>query len=91
MDFRGAAQAGLEGIPDHEVLAAAAKAGRILVTHDIRTMPKHFADFVQSAASAGVLLVSQQLPVQDAVEQLVLIWAASEPEEWINRICALPL
>jgi hypothetical protein len=61
------------------------------VTHDIKTMPWHFADFVQSAASAGVLLVSQQLPVQDAVEQLVLIWAASEPEEWINRICPLPL
>lgn len=91
MDFWTAVQAGLSGVPDREVLAASAKAGRILVTHDIRTMPTHFGDFVQSEVSAGVLLVPQHLPVPVAVEQLVLIWAASEPEEWVNRICALPL
>lgn len=91
VDFRSAVQAGLLGIPDLGVLEAAARAGRVLVTHDVKTMPKQFADFVQSAASAGVLLLSQQLPVQAAVEELVLIWTASDSEEWINRICALPL
>ncbi|HVT61699.1 MAG TPA: hypothetical protein VHR45_25290 [Thermoanaerobaculia bacterium] len=54
-------------------------------------MPKHFADFVQSGVSAGVVLVPQHLPVPVANEQLVLIWAASDPDEWVNRICALPL
>ena len=74
-----------------EVLAAAAKAGRILVTHDFRTMPRHFADFLQTAASPGVLLVSQRLPLPEVVDQLILIWAASNADEWLNRICRLPL
>src|ERR1700680_2762487 len=91
MDFSSALQAELAGLPDLEVLAVAAKAGRILVTHDFRTMPKHFADFLQSAASPGVLLVSQQLPVIEVVDQLILIWAASDADEWLNRICRLPL
>ena len=54
MDFRSAVEAGFAGIPDLEVLAASAKERRILVTHDFKTMPTHFADFVQSNMSAGV-------------------------------------
>lgn len=33
-----------EGMRDPQVLAIAASHGRILVTHDVRTMPRHFAD-----------------------------------------------
>jgi hypothetical protein len=91
IDFSSALQAELAGLPDLEVLAAAATAGRILVTHDFRTMPKHFADFLKTAASPGVLLVSQRLPVPEVVDQLILIWAASNADEWLNRICRLPL
>jgi hypothetical protein len=54
-------------------------------------MPKHFADFLHSTASPGVLLVSQHLPVTEVVDQLILIWAASDADEWLNRICRLPL
>jgi hypothetical protein len=91
VDFRSAADAGLVALPDREVLAAAAKAGRVLVSHDLKTMPRHFGEFVKSSVSPGVLLVPQRLPVPEAVEQLILIWAASEAEEWVNRICILPL
>lgn len=91
LDFASASQAGLAGLPDPEVLAISAKAGRILVTHDFRTMPKHFADFLEAGPSPGVLLVPQRMPAPVAVEQLILIWAASAPEEWVNRICRLPL
>ncbi len=31
-----------EGMADPEALAVAASLGRILVTHDVRTMPQHF-------------------------------------------------
>jgi predicted nuclease of predicted toxin-antitoxin system len=91
LDFSSADQAGLAGLADSEVLAVAAKDGRILVTHDFRTMPGHFSEFLQDGSSPGVLLVSQRLPVPEVVEQLILIWAASDPEEWVNRICRLPL
>jgi len=54
-------------------------------------MPKHFAEFIKKQASAGVIVVPQKLAVNGAVDDLVLIWGASESEEWINRIQALPL
>lgn len=43
IDFQTAAEANLRGVPDPEVLALAAQEQRILVTHDRRTMPRHFA------------------------------------------------
>jgi hypothetical protein len=42
MDFLAANEAKLEGVPDLEVLALAANQDRILVTHDRKTMPRHF-------------------------------------------------
>ena len=54
-------------------------------------MPKHFAEFIATQSSAGVLIVPQKLPVSQAVEELILIWAASEAEEWLNRVYVLPL
>jgi hypothetical protein len=73
------------------VLARAARDGRILVTHDVRTMPRHFAEFVQGNASPGVIIVPQHLPVSAVVDELLLIWSATTSEDWANRICYLPL
>ena len=89
IDFRTAHAAGLVALDDGQVLAA--RDGRILVTHDRKTMPKHFAEFIATDTSAGVIVVPQKLAVNAAVEDLILIWGASESEEWINRIKSLPL
>ena len=91
MDFLSANEADLEGVPDPKVLALAAAEDRILVSHDFRTMPRHFGNFLQAGySSAGVILVPQRLPVGEAIEELVLIWAASDAEEWQNRILRIP-
>jgi hypothetical protein len=34
--------------------------------------------------------VSQNAPVADVIEQLVLIWAASDADEWKDRIVNIP-
>jgi predicted nuclease of predicted toxin-antitoxin system len=86
LDFKSAGEAGLRGLPDPSVLAIAAEAGRILVTHDQRTMPGHFAEFLATRSSPGVIIVQQHLPVAAAAEELVLIWAGTQAEEWQNRI-----
>jgi hypothetical protein len=91
VDFRTASVAGLERLNDLEVLAVAAREGRVLVTHDSKTMPRHFAEFVASHTSAGVIVVPQHLAVSAVVDDLLLIWAATEAEEWANRICYLPV
>jgi hypothetical protein len=91
IDFQTAKAAGILGLLDDEVLSAAAREGRLLVSHDRETMPGHFTRFITDSASAGVLIVSQNLPIRDAIEEILLVWAASEPEEWRNRIGFLPI
>lgn len=91
IDFQTAQAAKLSGLKDEEVLALAAKESRILVTHDRKTIPHHFAVFIMSQTSPGVLIVPQKLQIANVVEDLILIWAVSEAEEWINRIRSLPL
>ena len=90
IDFHTAQAALFDGVPDPEVLAFSADAGRILVSHDFQTIPRHFQQFTRHRQSPGVLLVRQDLPVGKAVEALLLIWEASESDEWVNRICLLP-
>jgi predicted nuclease of predicted toxin-antitoxin system len=48
----------LPGLPDLQVLALAAQENRILVTHDRRTMPRHFASFVISHECPGVVIIA---------------------------------
>lgn len=90
LDFRTAVVAGLAGLTDAEVLALAAKDGRLLVTHET-TMPAHFGVFIASTKSPGVIVVAQSLATRQVVDELALIWAATDAEEWTNRIVYLPI
>ena len=91
IDFLSAHLARLRGIPDPEVLAIAARDGRILVTPDFRTMPRHFGEFLEARGSSpGVFLVKQRTPVAPVIDELVLVWAASDPSDWVNRILEIP-
>jgi predicted nuclease of predicted toxin-antitoxin system len=89
--FMQAYEAGAAGKDDLTVLQIAAEQNRILVSHDLRTIPKYFRQFVMRQASPGVILIPQKLPLNMAIEQLLLIWLASEAEEWVNQIRFLPL
>lgn len=91
IDFQTAMTAGLPGLADPEVIARAATDRRVLVTHDRKTMPRHFAEFIARKTSPGLLVIPQSLSVAAAVEELILIWSATEAETWVNRISVLPL
>ena len=91
IDFRTAIVGGLAGLKDAEVLALAERDGRVLVTHDHSTMPRHFGEFIKVTPSPGLIVVPQSLPVREVVDGLILIWAATQSEEWIDRIAYLPI
>lgn len=91
LDFQTAPVGGIIGLADPDVLARAASERRILVTHDLRTMPRHFAEFTAKRASAGVVIVPQSMPTNVVVEDLLLIHAATEADEWTNRLVFLPV
>ena len=79
------------GMKDPEVLAVAASLGRILVTHDVRTMPRQFGEFIADRESPGLILVPRTMPMAQAIEEILLIWHVSEAGEWTNRFRRLPL
>jgi predicted nuclease of predicted toxin-antitoxin system len=91
VDVRTASEAGLAALDDSEVLHLAAEAGRVLISQDRSTMPRHFQRFVSRSQSPGVILLRARIPIAVAIEELFLIWAASETEEWINRLAWIPL
>jgi hypothetical protein len=59
IDFLDAHAGGVIGLPDIEVLSIAAELGRILVSHDRRTMPAQFARFLPTRPSPGLIIVDQ--------------------------------
>ena len=76
---------------DSDVLDFAHLSGRIVVSHDVTTMPHWFGQCVEGRSCAGLILVPEKVPMRDAIEDLLVIWHVSEAAEWMNRIEWLPL
>lgn len=92
IDFQGAQAVSLDSVPDPEVLRLATAQGRILISHDENSMPGHFREFLaRGNSSPGLLMVPQGAPVGAVIESILLIWIASEADEWTDRIVWLPL
>ena len=91
VDFEDARAGGVIGVPDPDVLHKAADLRRILISHDRKTMPAHFARFLDGRQSPGLIIVPQDLDIGLAIEDLLIIWAASEAEEWCGKVGFLPL
>jgi hypothetical protein len=90
LDFQSANEVRLEGLKDSEVLAVAARDRRVLVTHDRKTIPTEFGQFILSKPSSGVLIVSQSLPIREVIDTLILVWETSTAQEWVNQIMSVP-
>jgi len=92
LDFLTAHAAQLRGMGDPKVLALAAEQRRVLVSHDVGTMPPHLSAFKKSGKrSPGVFLNPQSLDVGMAIDEIVLVWLASEAADWEDRLVWLPL
>lgn len=90
IDFQTADEAGIRGLADRLVLETAANENRILISHDRRTMPRHFAHFIRERESPGVFIVSQSARISRLIDDIILVWFASDSEEWVNIISELP-
>ncbi len=54
-------------------------------------MPGHFQRFVWVAKSPGVILLRGGVSIGSAIEELLLVWSASDAEDWLNRLIWIPL
>ena len=77
---------------DPEVLEWAAAEDRILLTHDVATMTAFAYQRVREGKPLpGVVEVPQSMPIGQAIEDILLLAAASEPGEYEGQVVYLPL
>jgi hypothetical protein len=91
VEFLRAREVGLDEKSDSEVLEYAAKERWIVISHDVNTMSAAAkARLTNRQTMTGLFLVHQLSPLGSIIDCLILIWAASEAEEWTDRILFLP-
>jgi hypothetical protein len=80
----------LHGLNDAGVLDLAAREDRLLVTHDVSTIPPLFYSLYGKVDLPGVILVPQNFPIGSTIERLDQIWQVARAEDWRGRLCYLP-
>jgi hypothetical protein len=65
---------------------------RILVTHDIKTIPKYAYERIAARLPMpGVIVVPKEFPIGQAIEELLTIIECSEQSEHENQVVHIPL
>ena len=83
---------GLLEADDPTILDWADDQGRILLTHDRRTMPRFaYQRMSEGQTIAGLLVLKATIPIAQAIEDILLIEGVSTADEWINKVQDLPL
>ena len=91
IDILDVKTAGLRGMEDPALLELAAQQDRILISHDRRTMTRYFLERLAAGKSSpGLFIAPQRHAIGEIVESLLLVWSASQAEEWRDRIVYLP-
>jgi hypothetical protein len=83
---------GLSHANDLEILEWANSEGRILLTHDRRTMPRYaYKRIGEGKSIAGMIVMRGTIPVSTVIDDILLIEACSTAEEWIDMVQDIPL
>lgn len=83
---------GLSGKSDPEALMWSAESGRMLLTHDFRTVPHYAFERVRRGLPMpGVVLVPQSLAPGRAISDIQLLDECSLEGEWEGQVLYLPL
>jgi hypothetical protein len=82
----------LQGLTDRPLLAWAAAHQRILVTHDVNTIPKYAYERIAAGETmAGVIVVPEDLAIGSAIEELALLIECCTAEELENQVKYIPI
>ena len=90
IDYRGATGFIADALPDSQVLSLSAQDGRVLISADLRTLPRHFVDFIAQQDSPGLILIPAATPIGDVIEGILVAWASWSEEDLRNQIRWLP-
>src|SRR5512143_341782 len=71
------------GQNDPTVLAWTAQEGRVLLTHDVRTITKHAYERTAAGLSMpGVFEIKRTVPMAVAIDEILILAECSEEGEW---------
>lgn len=77
---------------DPEILCWCEERGFSLVTNDRASMPAHLrAHLAAGRHIPGIFTLNPNLTLSQTADELVLIWRASEAEEYLDQLNYLPL
>jgi Domain of unknown function (DUF5615) len=83
---------GLSGADDPIVLEWVAQEGRVLLTHDASTMTHHAYERVRTGKRMpGVFEVNREVPIAQAIDDILLLAECSVEGEWEGQVRYLPL
>lgn len=92
LEFSHVRNVGLAAAPDPVVLEWAAANGMVLLTHDRKTIPRFAYDRVAAGLPMpGVFLVSSEMPVGRAIDELLAAAHCLEPGECEDIVTYFPL
>jgi hypothetical protein len=78
--------------PDDKLLTWLADEGRILLTHDVRTMPRYVYERVRAGQPVpGVIEVHRRTPIGVAIDELEVAIGAGTPEDFENQVKYIPI
>lgn len=84
--------AGLGGADDPVILEWAAQNNRVLLTHDVATITGYaYERVVNGLVMSGVFEVRRNVPLNRAIEEILLITEFSLEGEWEGQVHYLPL
>jgi hypothetical protein len=87
----GESGAPLRGTLDPDLLIAAEGFGRALLTGDRNSMWGHLANhFAAGHHTHGVFLMRNGFTLAVVLQEVLLIWAATEADEWIDVTIYIP-
>jgi len=91
LDILRVQDTGVSEADDPTVLEWAAREGRILITHDVNTVPRFAYERVLAGKPMpGIFEVSDSVPIGEAIEALLLLVECSEEGEWEGQVIYIP-
>ena len=92
LDSLSVQEINLRGTKDPLLLDWAAENQRILVTHDINTIPKYaYEKIAAGEPMTGVIVIPDDLAIGTAIDELALIVECCDARELENQVRYLPI
>jgi Domain of unknown function (DUF5615) len=83
---------GLMQTPDADILEWAASQERVLLSHDVSTVPPAAYQRVgEGKRMPGIFILPDRMPIGQAINEILFLSMDVEPDEWKDQVLFLPL